>query len=438
MSSSQLRIQSILSPVSDSDDAPTGKRRRHETFLPWAGSSTSPAVEELTDRQAPGGARLHSSAIPDDNNLGRRREAQIKCDTENTGSSCDTCIKPGHKSLAQEVLSAPYLTVDLWHQLSDIYKLHFATELPFLHVPTLTGIIHDKDNNKPSTEPNLILLGILALTARFQPDWVKYVAHITHDKIADPKSRGALPRPEPSMASEYFANVLTKALGPLESALTTVTVVNVQTFLMLGVYQWSQPNGGRAAWMYVGVAIRMAQALKLGFEDKPLNSKRALAPSPCFAGGRYTESLPPWDKESAFNQLRVKVDAFYTHLPEKLTWSTLNFWKHDSSLFVSLHMLRALCKIMLHREYIPFIAIKCSEPSGTLDEPMFDSSTVPDDFWERSAERVFKAGREIVDLVSACRGNLLIRHWSYSRSGKQPLSGFMHGNFLTWMLNITW
>ncbi|KAK1517398.1 fungal specific transcription factor [Colletotrichum abscissum] len=486
----------------------------------------------------------------------RCRKSKIKCDNDNTGSPCDTCIKAGHKcefpdptplpakrsepptapkqerevghdrkrvkkledatssdgrtvaALAQEVLSVHYLTVDLWHQLFDIYKLHFATELPFLHLPTLKGIIHDKDIKKPSTESNLILLGILALTARFYPDLVKYVAHITHDKITGPKPRGALPRPEPSMASEYFANALTKALGQLESALTSATIVRVQAFLMLGLYKWSQPNGGLAAWMYVGSAIRMAQGLKLGSGDKPLRGKRNLTLSPrsskstqlppdrwkdqeirrrimfsclildrllscgsdrvsmvrsddlqiqlpctehafdlgrvvytgflrqvghgmeppiddsvlsrfvqladfwgditkySFAGGRHTESLPPWDQESTFYQLNKKVDAFYAHLPEEFTWSSSNFWKHDNSMYVSLHMLGALCKIMLHREYIPFIAIKCSEPVGPLAEPVFGPEAVPDHFWERSAEQVFKAGREIIDLISTCRDKL--------------------------------
>ncbi|KAI3532062.1 fungal specific transcription factor [Colletotrichum abscissum] len=568
--SSQLRIQSLLSPASDSDDAPK------------APVSTIPAVAKSAGKQVLGGTILRSHIGPDGVDLRstltagssakrpsramqppmrssiaclRCRKSKIKCGNDNTGSPCDTCIKAGHKcefpdptplpakrskaptapkqvreighdrkrlkkledatysdertvaALAQEVLSAPYLTVDLWHQLFDIYKLHFATELPFLHLPTLKGIIHDKGIKKPSTESNLILLGILALTARFHPDLVKHVGYITHDEIADPKSRGLLPSSEPSMASEYFANALTKALGQLETALTSATVVRVQAFLMLGLYKWSRPNGGLAAWMYVGVAIKMAQGLKLGFGDKPLGGKRTLALSrsskcaqspsdfredqevrrrtmfsclildrllscgsdrvsmvrsddlqiqlpctehdfdlgrvvytgflrkvghgmelPCHdsvlkrfvqladvwsditrysvEGGRLEESLPPWDRESTFYQLNRKVDAFYAHLPEEFTWSSPNFWKHDSGMYVSLHMLGALCKIMLHREYIPFIAIKCSEPVGPLDAPVFDPETVPDHFWKRSAEQVFKAGREIIDLVSTCRDKL--------------------------------
>ncbi|KAK1471187.1 fungal specific transcription factor [Colletotrichum abscissum] len=378
----------------------------------------------------------------------------------------------------QALLSASYLTVDVWLQLFNIYKLHFATEIPFLHLPTLKGIIHDKDIKKPSAESNLTLLGILTLTAKFHPGLVDFVAHITQDKIASPESR----------------------------ALTAATVARVQAYLMLGLHKWSQPKGGLAAWMYVGVAIRMAQALRLGFGDQPLARKQILAPSPrsspsaqppsdqevrrrtmfsCLIldrllscgsdrvsmvqsedleiqlpctqyafdlgrivyteflrqvrqdvgrpiddsllsqfvqladvwgditkysveGGRLTELLPPWDQESTFYGLRKKIEAFYAHLPESFTWSKSNLWKNGSSGYVPLHMLVALCKIILHRENIPFIAIDCSEPIGPLDELSFDPGTVPDDFWKRSAEQVFKAGTasEIIDLVSFCRNEI--------------------------------
>ncbi|KAF6798749.1 fungal specific transcription factor [Colletotrichum sojae] len=582
----QLRIESILSPE-NADDAraasstqSTPKRRFQETFSPTERSSVPQAAAEPPERQAVAGSRssLSSAALDDDEPRplvvggtgGKRpsramrppmrssiaclrcRRSKIKCDNDNSGAPCDTCIKAGHKcefpdptpapakraeplslpkqerdaghdrkrvkkledafqtdgtSKAYEVLSMPYLTGDIWHQLFDTYKLHFATELPFLHLPTLKGIIHDKDVKKPSADVNLVLLGVLALTARFQPDLVKYVAHQTYDKVAGPKSRGALPRADPSAASDYFASALTAALGPLESALLTASVVRVQAFLMLGLYKWSQPNGGLAAWMYVGVAIRMAQGLKLGFGDKLRRGKRASVPSrwnkpgrllteswkdreirrrtmfsclildrllscgservsmvrsddlqiqlPCtehafdlgravytgflrqtgeesdqavddsvlsrfvqladfwgditkysFAGGRHTEDYPPWDEKSTFWRLNAQVDAFYANLPEEFTWSSSNFWKHDNSMYVSLHMLGALCRIMLHREYIPFIAIKCQKPVGPLDDPVFDPATVPNNFWHQSAEQVFKAGREIVDLIRTCRDKL--------------------------------
>ncbi|KAK2037238.1 fungal-specific transcription factor [Colletotrichum somersetense] len=408
---------------------------------------------------------------------------------------------------AQEVLSAPYLTVDLWHQLFDIYMLHFATELPFLHLPTLKEIIHNKENEKPSADSNLILLGVLALTARFQSGLVKYVVHTAYDKAADLKPRGTPARLEPRVASEYFAGALIKALGGLESVLASATVVRVQALLMLAFCKWSQPNGGLAAWMYIGVATRMAQGLNLGLGDKALGENKILVPIspsnrpeqlpsdmwkdkeikrrtmfsclildrllscgsdrvsmiryedlqiklPCTEhafdlgrfvytglqrqvelemgrsvdksilgqfvqlidlwgdikeyiskGGRHTETLPPWNMESTFYRLNNMLEAFYSHLPENLTLSRVNLWTNTSSTYVSLHMLGALCKIMLHREYIPFFAIKCHKPLGPLDKPFISPIMFPEQFWNQSAEQVFKAGREIIELILTSRYN---------------------------------
>ncbi|KAL4403565.1 fungal specific transcription factor [Colletotrichum abscissum] len=335
-----------------------------------------------------------------------------------------------------------------------------------------TGIIHDKDNEKPSNESNLTLLGILALTARFRPDLIEHVAHITHHKIAGPRFCGALPRLQPSVASEYFANALTKALGEVESAITSATVVRVQAFLMLGLYKWSRPNGGLAAWMYVDLATRMAQIMKLGSAQVPSRcwqdqeSRRRTMFSclilcqllPCsdeafnlgggilirtprpvgqgieeefedsvlgrfvdlikiwgdisrysLLGGRDTEKeegTPPWNEKSTFYQLSQEIDTFYTGLPECFTWSTSNFWRHSNSIYVSFHMLAALCRIVLHREYIPFIAINCARPMGPMAELGFDPGAAPDGHWKRSAEQIFKAGREIIDLITLCRDRL--------------------------------
>ncbi|KAK3390269.1 hypothetical protein B0H63DRAFT_465152 [Podospora didyma] len=129
-----------------------------------------------------------------------------------------------------------------------------------------------------------------------------------------------------------------------------------------------------------------------------------------FAGGRFTEDNPPWKKESSFYQLREKLEAFYKDLPVLLQWSTSNYYKHEnhqaSSVYVSMHMLGAVCRIMLHREYIPFIAIRCERPVGPLDEPTFAKGEEPPEFWDISAEEIFHAARDIVDLIDICRDKL--------------------------------
>jgi hypothetical protein len=422
--------------------------------------------------------------------------------------------------VAEDVLSAPYLTESMWSTLFDYYKLHFATELPFLHLATLKEKLGSRFRAKPSdTSPeiNLVLLGILTLTARFHPTLVSYITASRNSSAVSgmPKPRPTGPASDAWYASEYYADVLTKALGGLRTSMTVASVERVQAFLMLGLYEWSQARprvGGMAAWMYVGVAIRMAQALGLGdgdreptkvFRPRPVKPPQQTMPAgqrtiakeikrrtmfsclildrllgcgkdrvstirsedlqiqlPCsdilfdlseevytgflkptpgddtnrrpsdsvlsrfvrlvdlwgeiskwsFAGGRFTEELPPWSPETNFFQLREKLDAFYRDLPDYCTWSDSNYYKHEnhqaSSVYVSLHMLGAVCRIMLHREYIPFIPISCKRPVGPLDPPTFPEGDEPQGFWEASAEEIFRAAKQIVDLTEICRDKL--------------------------------
>ncbi|KAK3319371.1 fungal-specific transcription factor domain-containing protein [Apodospora peruviana] len=493
----------------------------------------------------------------------RCRKSKIKCNNTGGDAPCETCIRNGKECtypevtpvppkrpdpptgikheqgsdrkrvrriddisklegamppavLAEEVLSAPYLSETIWSQVFDIYRLHFATELPFLHLATLKEKMGSKfraKQNDTSPEINLVLLGILTLTARFHSTLVSYVTApgvAGAIKARPPGSSGQ----DASAASEYYAEVLTKALGGLRTSMTVASVERVQAFLMLGLYEWSQTRpkiGGMAAWMYVGVAIRMAQALGLGDGDKdpgknfrnPVFKTTANMPQsqmmiakeirrrtmfsclildrllgcgkgrvstiraedlqiqlPCsevafdlsedvytgflkpmktvrvngpindsvlsrfvrlidiwgeiskwsFAGGRFTESYAPWSEKSTFYQLRQRLDSFYGDLPELFQWSSSNYYKHEnhqaSSVYVSLHMLGAVCRIMLHREYIPFIPIKCEKPAGPLDEPTFTAGDEPDGFWDESAEQVFLAAKDIVDLIDICRDKL--------------------------------
>ncbi|KAK8128250.1 hypothetical protein PG984_009358 [Apiospora sp. TS-2023a] len=497
----------------------------------------------------------------------RCRKSKIKCENNGGSSPCDSCIKTGKECIfklpeanpaptkrteppagikqdrdggsdrkklkriddiskmdnqkaalyADEVLAAPFLTEDLWEQVFDLYKLHFAPELPFLHLPTMRDMIAHKFKDKqpgPSPDFNLVLLGVLTLTARFHPDLVKYLAHVCSSQSGNARSRPVQTQIDPAAASEYYADTLTMALGPLRTTMREASVERVQALLMLGLYEWGQTrpqSGGLAAWMYVGSAIRMAQFLKLGFGDKKTSqpgseessneqrSRNLISDSqkiqdmevqrrtmfscfildrmlacgkerssimraedlqiqlPCpedrfdlsvpvttlflyprnfgenrhvqddsvlsrfiqlvdlwgdiskysVAGGRLREKFPPWDEKTTFYKLRKAFEAFDADLPDTFTFSRSNYFKHEnhqaSSVYVLLHMLRNVCLIMLHREYIPFVPIRCDRPVGPLDKPTFPKDQARDAFWLESAEYVFKAGREIIDLVEICQ-----------------------------------
>ncbi|KAK4226762.1 fungal-specific transcription factor domain-containing protein [Podospora fimiseda] len=424
-----------------------------------------------------------------------------------------------HSVIAEDVLSVSYLDQALWDQLFDLYRLHFSTELPFLHLATLKQDFSKRVRGKqPETNPdrNLVLLGILALTARFSP---KLVAYATAPRKPSSASTVAAPTAEDAAtASEYYANVLTKALGGLKEAMTIASVERVQAFLMLGLYEWSQVSprvGGMAAWMYIGNAIRMAMALGLNNGDRDTHKlfrpRAAATPPPTssaaqsqivtakevrrrtmfscfildrllgcgkdrvltirsdelriklpcderdfdrsnesftgwlnvsmsssddrpaspsllgcfirlvdlwgdiskwsFSGGRFAEGYnPPWEEKTSFYHLRQRLEQFFSDLPEYFDWSSENFYRNenpqDMSVYVSLHVVGALCKMMLFREYIPFIPLRCDKPMGPLDAPTFVEPPRRPEFWEEMADEVFRAARVIADLVELSQAKL--------------------------------
>ncbi|KAI0478038.1 fungal-specific transcription factor domain-containing protein [Xylaria cf. heliscus] len=496
----------------------------------------------------------------------RCRKSKIKCENTNGTRPCDSCVKTGNQCIfmvpdpippkrseppalvkqerdggdrkrlkkiddvskadsqrtsvfVEDVLSASFLTEDLWEQVLDLYKLHFAPELPFLHLPTMKEKICRRKASNPerSSDSNIVLLGVLTLTARFHPDLVRYTAHICNNQSGNTRTRSTQNQTDPAAASEYYADVLAMALGPVRTTMSTASVDRVAALLMLGLYEWSQTqpkSGGMTAWMYVGTAIRMAQFLGLGFEDakEPGDAKfravdwrlksvgcqsqfalqkeirrrimfscfvldRMLACGkhrvsiirgeeldiqlPCSEdkfdlamevqtgrltelerngnddsvlsrfiqlvnswgeiskyssrGGRVEDKRPPWHPELDFYKLNKALETFDDSLPDTFTFSRSNYFKHEnhqaSSTFIVLHMLRFVCLIMLHREYVPFVPVRCREPEGPLDQPTFTKEETPAGFWRTSAEQLFKAARGIVDLIEICQ-----------RKGKLPQS----------------
>ncbi|KAF4496407.1 transcriptional regulatory [Fusarium agapanthi] len=247
----------------------------------------------------------------------RCRRSKIKCDNDGGNSPCDTCVKGGHQCqypeavppppkrkyspttvkpekepqqekkrtrkvddkpkrssekpvvYAAEVLAYPFLTTELWDLLLNIYKLHYATELSFIHLPSLKEKISSGSGQgkEYSSELNLVLLGILMLTARFHSDLVRYVTHLPSQHGSNTQSSTSKTKPRPLYASDFFATALTTALGPLRTVMDTLTVERIQSFLMLGLFEWGQENSS-SAWMYLGIAIRMAKLMGLEQDDR--------------------------------------------------------------------------------------------------------------------------------------------------------------------------
>lgn len=121
------------------------------------------------------------------------------------------------------------------------------------------------------------------------------------------------------------------------------------------------------------------------------------------------EEHPPWDDRCEFYQLRKQCLDFKASLPRQQTLTPQNTQAHitmkSSTPYTLIHTVYLLCQIMLHREYVPFIPIRCTKPEGPLDPPLFppEKYNVPPGFWEDSARECFKAARNIMDLISSCQ-----------------------------------
>jgi hypothetical protein len=381
--------------------------------------------------------------------------------------------------------------------------------MPFLHPPTfrkrLTKAAYPREPTTVLSDGKLILLGVLTLTARFNETLVKH--HTPAGKPEDPLD-----------ASEYYANALKAAFGPSGSNLTKPSLDGIQALLMLGLYEWSQTRG-LSAWVYVGIAIRLAQSKGLAYEDDQDDNRalkqnnnmqkggfksstvahedavekevrrrtfwscfvmdrmlsagkyrpnmisvdqllvqlprsdndfmfgRQAQPQPGFlnsdwmedkkqatnlsdddalstyirlveifgrfskysyAGGRRTEKDPPWLQSTQFYQLSKELETFHEALPPNLTYTEANLSAHIetrvATVYVSIHTLYSLCMIMLHREYLPFIPLRCQEPEGPLDAPTFPKKKYhAGNFWRESAAKICQAARDIVDIARTCQ-----------------------------------
>lgn len=121
------------------------------------------------------------------------------------------------------------------------------------------------------------------------------------------------------------------------------------------------------------------------------------------------EQYPPWDTRSQWHKLRQNCLDFKASLPRQHSLTPQNTQAHislkTSTPYTLVHTVYLLCQIMLHREYVPFIPIRCSKPEGPLDKPTFPPNeyNVPPNFWDESARECFRSAREIMDLVGICQ-----------------------------------
>lgn len=142
-----------------------------------------------------------------------------------------------------------------------------------------------------------------------------------------------------------------------------------------------------------------------------------------YANGNRTEQYPPWHPDSRFSSLRTMLGEFQEGLSRNLQYSsrtteTHMMYKNTLAPYTVMHVVYFLSVIVLHRAYIPFLALRCGEPVGPLDEPLVptDKAGMPEGFWRDSARDMFRAARQMIELAVTCqeRGALV----------ENPLTGF--------------
>lgn len=177
-----------------------------------------------------------------------------------------------------------------WESLFELFQVHYSTLLPFLHPTTFLTELrascgasgkHAANDRAAKEGPSpLVLLGVLTLVARFDSQLINH--HASNASKSD----------APLAASDFYASALRSRLSLLENPNSQPELDQVQGLLMLSLHDWGMGRG-KDAWMYIGMAIRHAQALALVFElewdsscaSQPMPNKTALT------------GLPPFRKE---------------------------------------------------------------------------------------------------------------------------------------------
>ncbi|BGP13926.1 hypothetical protein JCM10213_002570 [Rhodosporidiobolus nylandii] len=192
-------------------------------------------------------------------------------------------IPPNISALEAELPDPPILLEAL-----EVFLMHYYDIFPFLHRATLI------DEIKNGTAPRELVCCILALAARFSST-----------------IRDTQPSPT-SSAPDYYARLAAELLTlpenspghALPAADTPISLMRCQCFAILGFFEITagRDNSG---WLKLGNAIRMAQVLRLGFEDET----------------PYMAELKPRAEDDAADPSVANSRALRSELRRRLFWA---------------------------------------------------------------------------------------------------------------------
>ncbi|PVH91522.1 hypothetical protein DM02DRAFT_663915 [Periconia macrospinosa] len=120
----------------------------------------------------------------------------------------------------------------------------------------------------------------------------------------------------------------------------------------------------------------------------------------------WNEIYDPWEEWSEFYKLRTALEALIDKIPNELrlcpSHTRVHIEGRTSTSYTLLHSVLANCDISLHREYLPFAPFGRDSLNGPMDEPLIRNTPDDPEFWDKSAQRCFKAARNIIELMWSC------------------------------------
>ncbi|KAL5393191.1 hypothetical protein DPSP01_000022 [Paraphaeosphaeria sporulosa] len=130
---------------------------------------------------------------------------------------------------------------------------------------------------------------------------------------------------------------------------------------------------------------------------------------------RRAERKWPWDEKSEHCRLDQRVDDLTRKLPAvlKLTPTVRDVamsppYRRRATPYILLHSTLLMCKIALHREYLPYITHPKSTPQGPTDGPNCEAlqkacEREDPDFFKDSARTFFQATKNGLDLFTSSK-----------------------------------
>lgn len=123
-------------------------------------------------------------------------------------------------------------------------------------------------------------------------------------------------------------------------------------------------------------------------------------------GGRQHFQEAPWNENSEWHKLDKRLDFFKSELgpKESLNVQSLDafFALGQGTIYCCIHLAFLTSKILIHRNYMPFIPPDNEGPKGPSGAfPAL--KTPPSNWWRRSARTVFESARDAALVYNECK-----------------------------------